>query len=98
MEFFPQGGTGSERLLGAPSGSCNVRAWTVRLRLHSEKSAGTQGPAIVLKYVSIGYNSANPAEVRRQIQDMKSRGFDGACIAWYGGEPGEQSNEAPLQL
>jgi len=35
-------------------------------------------------HMNVGYNSADPAQVRRQIQDMISRGIDGVIIDWYG--------------
>ncbi len=35
-------------------------------------------------HVSIGYNSQDPAVVRRQVEDMISRGIDGAVVDWYG--------------
>jgi hypothetical protein len=50
------------------------------------------------KHISVGYNSADPAQVRRQLADMKSRGFDGVTIAWYGSEANDQSNLATLTL
>ncbi len=35
-------------------------------------------------HISVGYASNDPAQVAKQMADMKSRGFDGATIAWYG--------------
>lgn len=35
-------------------------------------------------HMNVGYNSADPAQVQRQIQDMVSRGIDGVIIDWYG--------------
>jgi hypothetical protein len=35
-------------------------------------------------HMSVGYNSEDPAEVHNQVQDMISRGVDGAIAAWYG--------------
>ncbi len=34
--------------------------------------------------MSIGYNSNDPAQVHRQVEDMISRGIQGAIAAWYG--------------
>lgn len=48
------------------------------------------------KHSSVGYNSADPAQVRRQLADMKSRGFDGVTIAWCDAK--EQSNLATLTV
>jgi hypothetical protein len=36
------------------------------------------------KHVDVGYRSDNRSQVRRQIEDMISRGIDGAVIDWYG--------------
>src|ERR1051325_7168103 len=36
------------------------------------------------KHVDIGYRSDNREEVRHQIEDMISRGIDGAVVDWYG--------------
>lgn len=44
------------------------------------------------KHVSVGYRSDDRAQVRRQLLDMRSRGFDGVSIAWYGSDPDETSN------
>jgi hypothetical protein len=35
-------------------------------------------------HMSVGYNSADAAQVHRQVQDMMSRGVQGAIAAWYG--------------
>jgi hypothetical protein len=35
-------------------------------------------------HISIGYDSADPAQVHRQITDMISRGIDGIIVDWYG--------------
>ena len=37
-------------------------------------------------HMNIGYNSSDPAQVARQVEDMASRGFDGAIADWYGPE------------
>jgi hypothetical protein len=34
--------------------------------------------------MSVGYNSGDSGEVHRQVEDMISRGIDGAIAAWYG--------------
>jgi len=38
------------------------------------------------KHINVGYKSGDPGEVRRQVEDMISRGIDGAIIDWYGTE------------
>jgi hypothetical protein len=35
-------------------------------------------------HASVGYNSADPAQAVRQVNDMMSRGIDGLIIDWYG--------------
>jgi Bacterial Ig domain len=37
------------------------------------------------KHINVGYNAADPAQVDRQIEDIISRGMDGAILDWYGG-------------
>jgi hypothetical protein len=36
------------------------------------------------KHINVGYNATDPAQVDRQIQDIISRGMDGAVLDWYG--------------
>jgi hypothetical protein len=47
-------------------------------------------------HMNVGYNSADPAQVKRQVQDMMSRGIDGVIIDWYG--KGTLSDQATLQV
>jgi hypothetical protein len=35
-------------------------------------------------HINVGYNSTDPAQVHRQINDMISRGIDGVVVDWYG--------------
>ena len=35
-------------------------------------------------HMNIGYSSTDPAQVKRQISDMISRGIDGVVMVWYG--------------
>jgi hypothetical protein len=35
-------------------------------------------------HVDVGYDSADPEKVQRQVEDMISRGIDGAILDWYG--------------
>lgn len=35
-------------------------------------------------HMNVGYNSDDPAQVHKQVQDMISRGINGAIPAWYG--------------
>jgi hypothetical protein len=51
------------------------------------------------KHKNVGYRSDDPAQVRRQVQDMASRGIDGTIVAWYGPDtqPQERSTELLFQ-
>lgn len=35
-------------------------------------------------HINVGYSSTDPAQVKRQISDMISRGIDGVVMVWYG--------------
>jgi hypothetical protein len=35
-------------------------------------------------HMNIGYSSTDPAQIKRQVEDMISRGINGVIIAWYG--------------
>lgn len=35
-------------------------------------------------HMNVGYRSTDPAQVKRQISDMISRGIDGVVMVWYG--------------
>ena len=35
-------------------------------------------------HINVGYDSTDPAQVTRQIEDMVSRGIDGVIVDWYG--------------
>lgn len=35
-------------------------------------------------HINVGYNSTDPTQVQRQIEDMISRGIDGVIVDWYG--------------
>lgn len=36
------------------------------------------------KHINVGYNATDPAQVDRQINDIISRGMNGAILDWYG--------------
>src|SRR5262245_43422008 len=36
------------------------------------------------KHVDVSYRSDDQSQVRRQVEDMMSRGIDGAIVDWYG--------------
>ena len=35
-------------------------------------------------HIPVGYRSDDPVQVQKQVDDMQSRGIDGAILAWYG--------------
>jgi hypothetical protein len=35
-------------------------------------------------HISVGYDSRQAMQVKKQVEDMQSRGIDGAILAWYG--------------
>src|SRR5438270_13846925 len=43
-------------------------------------------------HMNVGYDSTDPAQVKRQIEDMISRGIDGVIVDWYG--PGNSEDQA----
>jgi hypothetical protein len=47
-------------------------------------------------HISVGYNSQSSTQVKKQVEDMQSRGIDGAILAWYGQDSFE--NKVALAL
>jgi hypothetical protein len=47
-------------------------------------------------HMNVGYNSNDPAQVKRQIEDMISRGIDGVIVDWYG--PNNSAVDQATQL
>lgn len=47
-------------------------------------------------HMNVGYSSTDPVQIRRQIEDMISRGIEGAMIDWYGQDT--TSDKAALQI
>src|SRR6185312_10770201 len=48
-------------------------------------------------HMNIGYNSADPAQVKKQVDDMISRGIAGVIIDWYGPNA-QQENATSLAM
>jgi PKD repeat protein len=48
-------------------------------------------------HLNIGYNSQDPAQLNKQMADMKARGIDGAILAWYGKDSYENKTAQGLQ-
>lgn len=83
----------SDRFRGQPNGNeplANISKLPIRSMLYS--GATTQIFVRWMpwfgggKHVDVGYNSDDPNEIRRQVDDMMSRGIDGVFIDWYGRE------------
>lgn len=47
-------------------------------------ATGSDGVYRCHGHVTTGYTSSDPAQVKRQVDDMVSRGIDGMIIDWYG--------------
>jgi len=43
-------------------------------------------------HINVGYDSADPSQVKRQINDMISRGIDGLVLDWYGPQSTHENN------
>ena len=48
-------------------------------------------------HMNVGYNSADPAQVKAQVTDMLSRGISGVIIDWYGPNA-KQENASSLAM
>ena len=48
-------------------------------------------------HMNVGYNSADPAQVKKQVDDMISRGIAGVIIDWYGSNA-QQENASTLAM
>jgi hypothetical protein len=48
-------------------------------------------------HISVGYNSQDPTQVGKQIDDMQSRGIDGTFLAWYGADAYEDTTAKALK-
>ncbi|MCU1308267.1 MAG: hypothetical protein JWN45_2962 [Acidobacteriaceae bacterium] len=47
-------------------------------------------------HIPVGYKSNDPAQVKKQVEDMQSRGIEGAILAWYGAGGNMENLTAPL--
>ncbi len=45
-------------------------------------------------HMNVGYDSADPNQVQKQLDDMQSRGIQGAIIDWYGTDPSQAHENA----
>ncbi len=69
-------------------GASNISKVNLRTLLYSGATTGIYvhwmpwwGPT---SHISIGYDSADPLQIKRQVDDMLSRGIDAAIVDWYG--------------
>lgn len=44
------------------------------------------------RHIDVGYRSDDPGQVGRQVDDVASRGIQGAIVDWYGPEPGRKND------
>jgi hypothetical protein len=83
--FIPAPGQSNGNVAGR-----NVSKLPVRSLLYSGSTtkiyAGWQGWFGPQNHQQVGYSSADPAQVKRQVEDMISRGIQGAIVDWYGTE------------
>ncbi|MCU1311345.1 MAG: hypothetical protein JWO20_2470 [Candidatus Angelobacter sp.] len=47
-------------------------------------------------HIPVGYKSNDPIQVQKQVEDMQSRGIEGAILAWYGAGSNMENLTAPL--
>ena len=72
------GNLGAANVSKLPIRSLLYPGATTKLLAHVEPWWGSSS------HIDIGYSSADTAQVQRQIQDITSRGLDGAVVDWYG--------------
>jgi len=48
-------------------------------------------------HISVGYDSRQASQVKKQVEDMRSRGIDGAILAWYGKNSYENATAQELK-
>ena len=83
------------------SGAANVSKVSIRSLLYPGSTTKIYAHLLPWfgqpKHMSVGYNSDDPAQTKRQVDDMLSRGVQGAVIDWYG-PSSTQSNQTALNL
>lgn len=83
----------------APSG--NISKVPMRSLLYS--GANTKVYAALMgwfgksSHINVGYSSQDPAQLAKQVADMKSRGIDGTILAWYGKDSYENKTALGLK-
>ncbi len=72
------GNVGAGNISKVPTRTLLYPGSTTRIFAHVEPWWGSS------KHPDIGYSSQDPSQVQRQVEDMISRGLDGAVPDWYG--------------
>ena len=69
-------------------GAANISKVDVHTLLYANATTKVYAHLLVWfgqsNHMNVGYSSADPAQINRQIEDMISRGIDGVIIDWYG--------------
>ena len=76
----PNGNLGATNISKVPLRTLLYPGSTTKLYVHYMPWFGKTN------HMNIGYNSSDPAQVARQVEDMASRGVNGAIADWYGPE------------
>src|ERR1051326_8568905 len=72
------GNMGAGNISKVPTRTLLYPGSTTKIFAHVEPWWGSS------KHPDIGYSSQDPSQVQRQVEDMISRGLDGAVPDWYG--------------
>ncbi len=69
-------------------GAANISKVSLRTLLYSGAFTGIYAHWMpwwgTTSHIDIGYDSSDPAEIKKQVDDMLSRGITGAIVDWYG--------------
>jgi hypothetical protein len=75
------------------TGAGNVSKVSIRSALNIPSNAPIWAHLMVWfgqsSHMNVGYDSADPKQVHKQLDDMQSRGIQGAIIDWYGTDPSQ---------
>jgi len=84
------------------AGAGNVSKMPMRSLLYpgatTKMYAGIQPWFGGTNHMNVGYDSADPVQIQKQVADMISRGLDGAIIDWYGFRQTRENTSASLML
>lgn len=75
------------------AGASNVSKVSIRSALKIPASTPIWAHLMVWfgqsNHMNVGYDSADPNQIHKQLDDMQSRGIEGAIIDWYGTDPSQ---------